>query len=77
MMAILRRFMVLLLMPDNGWSMISPENRDLTFPDRAQNLEFERVAPKKEARPNDRAHLARCAAIYSEIPKKQWLVKRI
>jgi hypothetical protein len=45
-----------------------------TFPDRAQNLEIRgRVAPKKEARPKDRAHLTRCGAIYSEIAKKQWL----
>jgi hypothetical protein len=45
-----------------------------TFPDRAQNLEFEGAqAPKKEARPKDRAHLTRCGAIYSEIAKKQWV----
>jgi hypothetical protein len=44
-----------------------------TFPDRAQNLKFEGAqAPKKEARPKDRAHLTRCGAIYSEIAEKQW-----
>jgi hypothetical protein len=49
-----------------------------TFPDRAQNLEFEGAqAPKKEARPKDRAHLTRCGAIYSEIAKKQWVVEGI
>src|SRR4051812_7828774 len=31
MMAMLRRFMLLLLRPDNGWSAISPENRDPLF----------------------------------------------
>src|SRR5258707_9387354 len=36
-----------------------------------------RVAPKKEARPKDRAHLTRCGAIYSEIAKKQWVVEWI
>jgi hypothetical protein len=47
-----------------------------TFPDRAQNLEFEgALAPKKEARPKDRAHLTRCGAIYSEIAEKQWVIR--
>src|SRR5882762_3275299 len=31
MMAMLRRFMLLLLKSDNGWSTISPENRDPLF----------------------------------------------
>jgi hypothetical protein len=30
-MAMLRRFMLLLLRSDNGWSAISPENRDPLF----------------------------------------------
>src|SRR3954470_11199627 len=44
-----------------------------TFPDRAQNLEFEGLwRPKRKPGQKDRAHLTRCGAIYSEIAKKQW-----
>jgi hypothetical protein len=39
-------------MSDNGWSVISPENRDPFFRIALKNLEFEGAqAPKKEARP--------------------------
>jgi hypothetical protein len=70
--------MLLLLKPDNGWSAISPENRDPLFRIALKTLKFEGAqAPKKEARPKDRAHLTRCGAIYSEIAKKQWVVERI
>jgi hypothetical protein len=45
---------------------------------RSKTLKFEGAqAPKKEARPKDRAHLTRCGAIYSEIVKKQWVVELI
>ena len=38
--------------PDNGWSAISPENRDPLFRITLKTLKFDgRVAPKKEARP--------------------------
>src|SRR5260370_18176324 len=57
MMATLRSFIALLL--NRQWL-----EHDLTgkpgptFPDHAQNLEFEgRMTPKKEARPKDRANL--------------------
>jgi hypothetical protein len=70
--------MLLLLMSDNGWSAISPENRDPLFRIALKTLKFEGAqAPKKEARPKDRAHLARCGAIYSEIAKKQWVQRPI
>jgi hypothetical protein len=66
--------MLLLLKSDNGWSAISPENRDPLFRIALKTLKFEGAqAPKKEARPKDRANLTRCGAIYSEIAKKQWL----
>jgi hypothetical protein len=61
-------------MSDNGRSAISPENRDPLFRIALKTLKFEGAqAPKKEARPKDRAHLTRCGAIYSEIAKKQWV----
>jgi protein-L-isoaspartate(D-aspartate) O-methyltransferase len=70
--------MVLLLRSDNGWSAISPENRDPLFRIALKTLKFEGAqAPKKEARPKDRAHLTRCGAIYSGIAKKQWVVEWI
>jgi hypothetical protein len=70
--------MLLLLRQDNGWSAISPENRDPLFRIALKTLKFEGAqAPKKEARPKDRAHLTRCGAIYSEIAKKQWVVEWI
>jgi hypothetical protein len=70
--------MLLLLRPDNGWSAISPENRDPLFRIALKTLKFEGAqAPKKEARPKDRAHLTRCSAIYAEIVKKQWIVEWI
>jgi hypothetical protein len=48
----------------NGWSTISPENRDPLFRITLKNLEFEgRMTPKKEARPKDRANPTRCGAI--------------
>jgi hypothetical protein len=50
-------------------SMIFPENR---YP--LSRSCSGGAFPKKEARPKDRAHLARCAAIYSENAKKQWFV---
>jgi hypothetical protein len=70
--------MLLLLKSDNGWSAISPENRDPLFRIALKTWNSRALkAPKKEARPKDRAHLTRCDAIYSEIAKKQWVVERI
>jgi hypothetical protein len=66
--------MLLLLKSDNGWSVISPENRDPLFRIALKTWNSRALkAPKKEARPKDRAHLTRCGAIYSEIAKKQWV----
>ena len=50
---------------DNGWSAISPENRDPLFRITLKNLEFERAQwrPKRKPGQKDRAHLTRCAAI--------------
>src|ERR1700710_1460256 len=78
MIAMLRRFMALLLRSDNGWSAISPENRDPLFRIalKAWNLRALR-RPKRKPGQKDRAHLTRCGAIYSEIAKKQWVVEWI
>jgi hypothetical protein len=43
--------MILLLRSDNGWSALSPENRDPLFRIALKTLKFEGMAPKKEARP--------------------------
>jgi hypothetical protein len=46
-----------------------------TFPDRAQKTWSSKALrrPKRKPGQKDRAHLARCGAIYSEIAKKQWV----
>src|SRR3954451_15080572 len=52
MMAMLRRFMLFLLTSGNGWSMISPENRDPLFRIALKTWSWRALqAPKKEARP--------------------------
>jgi hypothetical protein len=52
MMAMLRRFMTLLLRSDQWLERDLTGKPGPTFPDRAQNLEFKGAqAPKKEARP--------------------------
>jgi hypothetical protein len=57
----------------NGFERDRAENRDPFFAVRTlKSVAAQRA--KKEARPMDRANLTRCAAIYSENAKKQWVV---
>jgi hypothetical protein len=66
--------MLLLLKSDNGWSAISPENRDPLFRIALKTWNLRGSSrPKRKPGQKDRAHLTRCGAIYSEIAKKQWV----
>jgi hypothetical protein len=70
---------------DNGWSAISPENRDPLFRITLKNLkslgrnrpEEEGWRRKRKPGQKDRAYLTRCGAIYSENAKKQWFVSHL
>jgi hypothetical protein len=64
---------------DNGWSAISPENRDPLFRITLINLKCDRatawtLAPKRKPGQKTGQYLMRCGAIYSENAKKQWFV---
>jgi hypothetical protein len=63
--------MVLLLGSGNGWSTISPENRDPLFRITLKTWNLEaRIAPKKEARPKRTGHTLLVATQYSQKTSK-------
>jgi hypothetical protein len=70
--------MVLLLRSDNGWSAISPENRDPLFRIALKTWNsLRQLVPKKEARPKRTGHTLRVALQYSQkSPKNNGLLHR-
>jgi hypothetical protein len=71
--------MVLLLRSDNGWSAISPENRDPLFRITLKTWSLRTPqAPKKEARPKGPGIALLVAAQYiQKSPKNNGLLTRI
>jgi hypothetical protein len=67
--------MLFLLKSDNGWSAISPENRDPLFRITLKTWNSKGVwRPKRKPGQRTGHNLTRCGAIYSEIAKKQWVI---
>jgi hypothetical protein len=77
MMAMLRRFMLLLLMPDNGWSAISPENRDPLFRIALKAWNLRARGAQKGSPAKRTGHTLLVAAQYiQKSPKNNGLLRR-
>jgi hypothetical protein len=77
MMAMLRRFMLFLLKSDNGWSAISPENRDPLFRITLKTWNS-RALKRPKRKPGQRTgHTLLVAAQYiQKSPKNNGLLRR-
>jgi hypothetical protein len=78
MMAMLRRFMLLLLRSDNGWSAISPENRDPLFRIALKTWNLRASGAQKGSPAKRTGHTLLVAAQYiQKSPKNNGLVAPI